>query len=66
MIMAKRVSKDIAKDRLAELRAKHFTPEGRKERISRALEILNLPGPSFNLDKETWIWAAQDAEIEDI
>jgi hypothetical protein len=66
MAMAKRVSKDTTKDRLAELKAKHFTPEGREERIARALEILNLPGPSFNLDKETWIWVAQDVEIEDI
>jgi hypothetical protein len=64
--MAKRVSKDTAKDRLAELKAKHFTPEGREQRIAKALEILNLPGPSFNLDKETWIWVAQDVEIEDI
>lgn len=64
--MAKRVSKDIGKNRLAELKAKHFTPEGREDRVARALEILNLPGPSFNLDKETWIWVAQDVEIEDI
>lgn len=65
-VMAKRVSKDIGKDRLAELKAKHFTLEGREGRVARALEILNLPGPSFNLDKETWIWVAQDMEIEDI
>jgi len=64
--MAKRVSKDITGDRLAELKAKHFTPEGRKERIARALEILSLPGPSFKVDKETWRWAAQEAEIEDM
>ena len=64
--MAKRTSKDIAKDKLAELKAKRFTPEGRKKRIAKALEILSLPGPSFNLDKETWIWVAQDVEIEDI
>jgi len=64
--MAKRASKDIGKDRLTELKAKHFTPEGREDRVAGALEILNLPGPSFNLDKETWIWVARDAEIEDI
>jgi len=64
--MAKRASKDIGKDRLAELKAKHFAPEGRDDRVAGALEILNLPGPSFNLDKKTWIWVAQDAEIEDI
>ena len=64
--MAKRASQDIPKDKLAELKAKHFTPEGREERIARALEMLNMPGPSFNLDKETWLWVAQAAEIEDI
>jgi len=64
--MAKRVSKDIGKDRLAELKAKHFTPKGREDRVARALEILDSPGPSFNLDKETWMWVAQDVEIEDI
>jgi predicted nucleic acid-binding protein len=64
--MAKRAPKNTAKDKLAELKAKHFTPEGRKERIARALEILNSPGPSFKADRETWIWAAQEADIEDI
>ena len=64
--MAKRASKDTAKDKLLELKAKHFTPEGREDRIARALEILSLPGPSFQLDKETWMWAAQQADIEDI
>jgi len=64
--MAKRAPKNTAKDKLAELKAKHFTPEGREERIARALEILSLPGPSFKVDRKTWIWAAQDADIEDI
>lgn len=64
--MAKRASKKAADGKLAQLKAKHFTPEGREERIARALEILNLPGPSFNADKETWIWAAENADIEDI
>lgn len=63
--MAKPASKDTTKDKLLELKAKHFTPEGREDRIARALEILSLPGPSFKVDKETWIWAAQEAEIED-
>jgi hypothetical protein len=64
--MAKPASKDSTKDKLLELKAKHFTPEGREDRIAGALEILSLPGPSFKVDKETWIWAAQEAEIEDI
>jgi len=63
--MAKPASKDTTKDKLLELKAKHFTSEGREDRMARALEILSLPGPSFKVDKETWIWAAQEAEIED-
>ena len=58
--------KETPKDKLSELKAKHFTPEGRDERIAKALEILNLPGPSFTLDKGTWVWAAQEADIADI
>jgi len=64
--MAKRARKETPKDKLAELKAKRFTRKGRKERIAKALEILSRPGPTFKLDRETWIWAAQDAEIEDI
>jgi len=64
--MAKRASKDTPRDRLAELKAKHFTPHGRKERIAKALEILSRPGPTFKLDKETVRWVAQDADIENI
>ena len=64
--MAKRASKETVNDKLAELKAKHFTVEDREERIGKALEILNLPAPNFILDKETWKWAAENAEIEDI
>ncbi len=63
--MAKPASRDTTKDKLLELKAKRFTPEGREDRIAKALELLSLPGPSFKVDKETWIWAAQEAEIED-
>ena len=64
--MAKPISKDTPRDSLAELKAKHFTPQGRKERIAKALEILSRPGATFKLDKETVKWVAQDVEIENI
>jgi hypothetical protein len=64
--MAKRALKEIVDGKLAKLKAKHFTPKGREERITRALAILNLPGPGFSADKETWMWAAENADIEDI
>jgi hypothetical protein len=64
--MAKRASKETADGKLAQVKAKHFAVEGREERIARALEILNLPGPGFDADKETWKWAAENADIEDV
>ena len=64
--MAKRAPKNTAKDKLAELKAKHFTPEGREERIAKALKILSRSGPTFKLDKETVKWIAQDVEIENL
>jgi hypothetical protein len=30
------------------------------------LALLDLPAPKITLDKETWKWAAENAEIEDI
>jgi hypothetical protein len=62
--MAKRARKETPKEKLAELKAKHFRPKGREDRIAKALEILNRPGPTFKLDRETVKWIAQDADIE--
>lgn len=59
-------SREIAKAKLKRLKAQQFSAEGRESRVARALEILSLPGPSFRLDKETWVWAAEDPDIEDI
>jgi hypothetical protein len=64
--MAKRAHKETAKDKLAVLKAKHFTRKGREQRIAKALEILNRPGPTFKLDRETVKWIAQDVEIENL
>ena len=64
--MAKRAAKETPKDKLAELKAKHFTLKGRKQRIAKALEILNRPAPSFELDRKTVKWIAQDVEIENL
>ena len=62
--MAKRAQKEPPKEKLDELKAKHFSSRGRKLRIAKALEILNRPGPAFKLDRETVKWIAQDADIE--
>lgn len=41
-MVTKNSPKDIGKAKLAKLKAKHFTPEGRKERIAKALRILEF------------------------
>ena len=64
--MAKRASKETANGKLAELKAKHFTPEGREERIAKALQALEVPAHGFTLDRETWTWIAEDADLEDL
>lgn len=64
--MAKLASKANVNGKLAELKAKHFSAENRDERIAKALALLDLPAPKITLDKETWKWAAENAEIEDI
>jgi len=64
--MAKRAPKETRKDKLAELKARHFTPKGREQRIAKALEILKRPGPTFKLDRKTVKWIAQDVELENL
>jgi hypothetical protein len=64
--MAKRAPKETPKNRFAELKAKHFSSKGREQRIVKALEILNRPGPTFKLDRDTVKWIAQDVEIENL
>jgi hypothetical protein len=59
-----RSSKKIATAKLAKLKAKHFTPKGRKERIAKALQILEAPTPGFSLNRETLKWIAEDADLE--
>jgi len=64
--MAKRASKEPANTKLAQLKVRHFTPEGHKERIAKALQILDTRVPGFTLDRETWKWVAEDLAVEDL
>ena len=64
--MAKRSSKEPANNKLAQLKARHFTSEGRKERIAKALQLLHNSVPGFTLDRETWKWVAEDLAVEDL
>lgn len=45
------------------LRARHFSPEAREERIARSLAAVEGPSP-IQLDAETWRWVAEDIELE--
>lgn len=64
--MGKLAPKDKANGKFRALKAKHFTDANRDQRIAKALAILDLPVAHFSLDKETWKWAAENAEIEDV
>ena len=65
-IMAKGASKEPANNKLAQLKVRHFTPEGRKERIAKSRPILDTRVPGFTLDRETWKWIAEDLAVEDL
>jgi len=64
--MGNPASQENPNGKLGALKAKHFTDADRDQRIAKALAILDLPAPTFTLDKETWKWAAENSEIEDI
>lgn len=49
---------------LEELIRKQFTPEGKAERVSRALAALNEQEP-IKLAPAEWRWVAEDADLED-
>ena len=61
-----RTKRNPKKNRFAELKAKHFSSKGRKRRIAEALEVVNRPGPTFKLDRDTVKWIAQDVEVENL
>lgn len=49
---------------LEDLARKQFTPEGKAERISRALAALNQE-QSIKLTAAEWRWVAEDVDFED-
>ncbi len=51
--------------KLAFLRAWHFRPHGREERVARSLSAIDFPN-TISLDPESWRWIAEDPDIEDI
>ncbi len=53
-------------EKLARLKAMHFTEEGKAARVAKALQALKDATPLPGLDKNTWEWIAEDMGIEDI
>lgn len=59
-------SRFAGRARLVRLKEGYFTREGREQRIAMALQALNAAAPSFVVDSDTWKWAAQEADVEDM
>jgi hypothetical protein len=53
-----------ASARLEELIRKRFPPEGKAERVGRALAALNQDA-TIHLTPEQWKWVAEDADLDD-
>jgi hypothetical protein len=50
---------------LERLKAAHFTPRDREERIARALRALEGPKLDFELPPELWATIAEDPDLEE-
>ena len=50
--------------RLADLIRKQFPPQGKADRVARALAALNQD-PAIRLTHEQWKWIAEDSDLED-
>jgi hypothetical protein len=49
---------------LQELVRQRFSPEGKAERVAKALAALHQEQP-IKLSPEQWKWVAEDADLED-
>lgn len=61
--MAEKVSVQKS-GRLEELVKQRFTPEGKAERVAKALAALYQEEP-IGLSPEEWKWVAEEADLED-
>jgi len=62
--MDEKVSVPRPSPRLEELIRKRFPPEGRAERMARALAALQQNTP-IRLTPEQWKWVAEDPDLAD-
>ncbi len=52
-------------ERLEELVKQRFTPEGKAERVAKALSALHQE-ETIKLSPEEWRWVAEDPEFENL
>lgn len=62
----KAININLARRRWLELKWSHFTQQGRKQRIERALAALHRVAIRYDLDSETIKWIAEDPDLEDL
>jgi hypothetical protein len=61
------MAENISEQRTAKLEAlvkQRFTPEGRSERVAKALAALRREQP-IKLSPQDWKWVAEDADLGD-
>jgi len=56
----------IGRLRLQRLKARHFATEGRRQRVERAVHELETARFEVSVSRDVWLWAAQDADVEDL
>jgi hypothetical protein len=56
----------IGRLRLQRLKAHHFATEGQRRRVERAVHELETVRFEVSLSRDVWLWAAQDADVEDL
>jgi hypothetical protein len=59
-------ARQIRRLTLYRLRSAQFPQEERNRRIARALATLHSPNPLTGVDRATWKWAAEEADLEDL
>ena len=56
----------IGRLKLQRLKVHRFATEGRQQRIERAVHELETARFEVSVSRDVWLWAAQDADVEDL
>ena len=63
-VAASSLVEQLAAGRLRALKQQKFPPEGKPERVAKALAVLQQPS-AITLSKEEWKLIAEDPDLED-